>query len=146
MAGRFQVAGCAIIEKEGKALVTRRSEGRWTGGTWEFVSGRIEQGEDFEQGLKREVKEEVSLEIELVSPLCVDHFYRGVEKTPENEVMMITYLCKWVSGEVKIKVDEQDKYEWVFLKDINLDNYPGFVQYFGKEIEAYLNYEIEKEV
>jgi len=32
MAGRFQVAGCAIIEKEGKVLVTRRSEGRWTGG------------------------------------------------------------------------------------------------------------------
>lgn len=142
MAGRFQVAGCAIIEKKGKVLITRRNKDRWLGMSWEFVSGRLEQGEDMITGIKREVKEEVNLEIKALYPIYASHFYRGVGQKrieiPENEVIMVSYACKWLKGEVHLKLDEQDKYEWVDLKKINLVQYPGLKEYYQEEIEAYL--------
>ena len=142
MAGKFQVAGCAIIEKENKVLLTRRSLGRWRGGFWEFVSGRIEQGEDLIEGLKREVQEEVELEINPLYPIHVAHFYRGSEHIAENEIFMITYVATWVHGEVQLKTDEQDKFEWVDLRKINFLNYPGLKDLFGDEIAAYLKLRI----
>jgi 8-oxo-dGTP diphosphatase len=142
MPGRFQVAGCAIIEKEEKVLLTRRSQGRWLEGVWEFVSGRVEQGESVEQGLKREVMEEVNLKMQPVMPIHTVHFYRGrghqkIEK-PENAVQMITYICRYISGEVKLNTKEQDKFIWVDLTKTNLKNYPGLTKYYGEEIKRYL--------
>lgn len=137
MPGRFQVAGCAIIEKGKEVLITRRSLGRWRGGFWEFVSGRMEQGEDLVQGLKREVQEEVGLEISPLYPIHVSHFYRSSERIPENEIFMVTYIALWVHGEVVLNTEEQDKYEWVNLKKIDVLLYPGLQDLFGSEIEAY---------
>lgn len=142
MPGRFQVAGCAIIEKDGKVLITRRSPSRWMGELWEFVTGRVEQSEDLITGLKREVREEVNLKINPLFPIYVSHFYRGKGhkriKIPENEIFLITYVAKWVSGRVKLKTDEQDKFEWVNLKKIDFAIYPGLKEMYGKEMKAYL--------
>ena len=140
MPGRFQVAGGAIIEKDGKVLITRRLPGRWKGGYWEFVTGRIEQGEDLETGLKREVREEVNLEIELVAPLHVVHFFRGIEKTPENEIFLMTYLAKYLSGEVKLCPEEQDDFAWIDLFQADLSGYPGLEELFHEEIQNYREY------
>lgn len=136
MPGYFQVAGGAIIEKGEKVLLTRRAQGRWNGGHWEFVSGRIEQGEDLETGLKREVMEEVGLEIETKFPIYVAHFFRGEERD-KNEVFLATYVCRFVSGEVRLKTDEQDKFEWVEFGKLRFSDFPGLQEDWREEIGAY---------
>lgn len=130
------VGGGAMIEKDGLVLLTRRAIGRYHGGYWEFVSGRLEQGEDFYAGLKREVKEETDLDIEVISPIHVDHFFRG-ERKIENEIYLITCVCRYVSGKVNLKTDEQDQFAWVDFRKDDLTQYKGLLQDWGEQIETY---------
>ncbi len=54
----------AIIERDGRYLMIRRSDAVRAGGMWCFVGGEIEDGESQAQALVREVREEVGLEVE----------------------------------------------------------------------------------
>jgi 8-oxo-dGTP diphosphatase len=111
MPGIFHVAAEAIIEKDGKILITKRSEKRdHAPGEWETLTGRVENGEGLEDAVKREVKEEVSLEIEVVQPYDTFHFYRGAEKV---EHLGVSFWCKYKSGEVVLDTNEQSDYKWV---------------------------------
>ena len=55
---------CAIIVHEGKILGTQRGYGDFAGG-WEFPGGKIEPGELPEDAVRRELKEELDLEVEV---------------------------------------------------------------------------------
>jgi len=74
-------------------LLLKRSEAKdYAAGAWECVTGRVDQGEGFEQALHREIKEETGLEIEPVFILGTTRFYRGKQR-PENELVGIIYCC-----------------------------------------------------
>jgi 8-oxo-dGTP diphosphatase len=53
----------AVIEREGKLLITRRPEGRHLSGLWEFPGGKPEPGETLEDALRREIKEELGADV-----------------------------------------------------------------------------------
>ncbi|MFH1961196.1 MAG: NUDIX domain-containing protein, partial [Patescibacteria group bacterium] len=72
--GIFNVAVEAVIVKNGKVLITQRSfERSHAPGEWEIITGRVDQGETFEEALKREVKEEVNLVVEPLQPFNTFH-------------------------------------------------------------------------
>lgn len=109
--GLFHVAIEAIIEKEGRILITQRSYDRdHAPGEWETLTGRVEAGESFEEAVKREVKEEVGLEVEVVRPFYTFHFYRGPD---EIEHLGVSFWCRYKSGEVGLNPKEQIAYKWV---------------------------------
>lgn len=68
---------------------------------------------DLKESLRREVKEETGLDIEVGEP-----FYSWVVKFPPhpiykvNDVYLVAYRCKYVSGEVKLS-EEHKSYKWV---------------------------------
>lgn len=69
----------AIIEKDNKILVAKRSYGEFAG-FWEFPGGKYEEGETGEQAIKREIEEEFDVEIKVNQYLCTveyqyDAFY-----------------------------------------------------------------------
>ena len=65
----------AIIEQNGKILIARRSYGDLAG-FWEFPGGKYEEGETGEQAIKREIREEFDVEIDVRKFLCtVEHQY-----------------------------------------------------------------------
>jgi len=108
--GIFNVAVEGIVIKDGKILITQRSYDRsHAPGEWEILTGRVDQGETFEEAVKREVKEEVGLEVEVQEPINTFHFYYG----PENaEHLGVSFLCKYVSGEVTLDKNEQIGFKW----------------------------------
>jgi 8-oxo-dGTP diphosphatase len=112
--GRFMVAVGAMIEHDssGKILLLKRAEtADYLPGIWEDMGGRIKQFEEPEDALRREVREESGLEIEILKPIAVFHDYRG-ERTAENELLIITYWCKARSDQVVLS-EEHTAYQWV---------------------------------
>jgi mutator protein MutT len=59
----MQIVTCAVIGKDDKILIARRKSGDQMAGKWEFPGGTIEPGETLEQCLKRELLEELGVEI-----------------------------------------------------------------------------------
>lgn len=86
-ASRFRVACFAIIEQDGRYLLARRNDIGW----WNLPGGGMEFGETVPDGLKREVREEVRVSIELVRPVGV---YTKMRK-PE---VVFTFLCRVAPG------------------------------------------------
>jgi 8-oxo-dGTP diphosphatase len=113
--GIFNVAVEAVIVKDGNILITQRSfERSHAPGEWEMLTGRVEQGETFEEALKREVKEEVGLKVEILQPFNTFHFYRASEKT---EHLGVSFLCKYIGGKVTLDKNEQIDYKWATPKE-----------------------------
>ena len=52
------VVACALVNEQGKVLVTQRPAGKSMAGKWEFPGGKIEAGETPENALIRELKED----------------------------------------------------------------------------------------
>ncbi|MEK9160210.1 MAG: A/G-specific adenine glycosylase [Patescibacteria group bacterium] len=71
----IQVA-IAVIKKGGKIFIQKRAEGGLMGGLWEFPGGKVENGEDLENALKREIKEELGVKVKNVKPFMqIQHAY-----------------------------------------------------------------------
>lgn len=114
--GRFMVASGAVIEQgtTGKILlIQRNADLDWHPNEWEIVYGRIDQFEDTESGLRREVREEVGIQaLDIIDILTVWHIFRGSEQTAENELIGITYHCRTLQ-ETPILSAEHQAYAWV---------------------------------
>ena len=108
----------AIIVENGKIFATQRGYGEFKGG-WEFPGGKIEPGETPEEALKREIKEELDTEIEVIELFdTVEYDY------PDFHLSMDCYICKILSGDLVLK--EHKASTWVTKDTIrNLDWLPA---------------------
>ena len=61
---KFDVVA-AIIIKDGKYFIAQRNRNKHMGLSWEFPGGKVEKGETFEIALKREIKEELNIDIDI---------------------------------------------------------------------------------
>lgn len=113
----------AIIEKEGKILILKRalSEDCFKG-MWDIPGGGIKFGESPEEALKREVREETNLEVEIIKPVRIWSFFKNNGNT---QVIGITMLCRYKSGEVKLGKEHID-FKWIRSEEIeNYDIHEG---------------------
>jgi 8-oxo-dGTP pyrophosphatase MutT (NUDIX family) len=113
--GRFYAGIAAVIWSAATSqyLLLRRSDQKDYGpGIWECVTGRVDQGEGFEDALQREVREELGVAVQVEYILGTTHFYRG---TPihENELVGVVYLCSLDDpGSVSIG-PEHSEFRWL---------------------------------
>ena len=87
MAGPVEVVA-AVIQRDGRYLITRRLEGTHLAGLWEFPGGKILPGEKPEEALRREVREELGVEAsvgELIETVTWDY--------PEKTVRILFFRC-----------------------------------------------------
>jgi len=85
----------AVLEREGRLLAAQRREdvGDPRGGSWELPGGKIEPGESPEACLARELREELSLEVEVGAHLLsVSHDY------PDRRILLHAYRCTLLAG------------------------------------------------
>jgi len=99
--------GAVIEDDTGRILLVKHipERGGFWQGKWICPGGELEPGETIENGIRREVKEETQLEIELVSPLAP--FDRIVQLNGETllHVIYIDYLAKLTGGELRTGSD-----------------------------------------
>jgi 8-oxo-dGTP diphosphatase len=91
------VAACALVDGEGRVLMAQRPEGKELAGLWEFPGGKIEHGERPEDGLVRELREELGIAVsavDLVPFAFASHAYERFH------LLMPLYLCRSWLGEV----------------------------------------------
>jgi 8-oxo-dGTP diphosphatase len=86
------VAAALTIEQE-KLLVTQRKKDSSHGLLWEFPGGKVEEGEDPRGALRRELKEELEVEVE-VGRLFDAAFY----SYPEYPILLLVYRCRVEKG------------------------------------------------
>ena len=106
----------AIIYKDGAYFATQRGYGEFEG-MWEFPGGKIEPGESRESALKREIQEELGIDITIDKFLCTtDYDY------PSFHLTMHCYLCSVKSGMIELRehksarwltVESLDSVEWL---------------------------------
>ncbi len=105
----------AILEQEGRFLITQRRPEATLPLLWEFPGGRVEPGETDAEALARELREEMAIEVEVgLEAVRVVHAY------PAYDIDFRVYRCRIVSGDVRhLRVHD---HRWVSPSEF--DRYP----------------------
>jgi 8-oxo-dGTP diphosphatase len=108
---------CAIIEREGRFLIARRSPGRHLALKWEFPGGKVESGESEIEALDRELLEELGVRVEIFERLTpVEHSY------PERSLRLIAYRCRIIEGEPQ--AGEHEELRWIGIGEASDYDFP----------------------
>ena len=107
-------AKAVIVNNKNKVLILREGDTYAEGsqiGLYGLPGGRLNMGEAFNDGLKREAKEETGLDIEPLHPVYVGE-WRPVIKGAPHQIIAVFVKCRAVGGKVQLS-DEHDSYEWI---------------------------------
>lgn len=101
------VQTASLLNADGEALILRTHEGKW-----QLPGGRLDAGETWDEGLRREIREETGIEdVQILSITMVDNWeFRGVL------MYGVYFLCR--TGQRKVVIsDEHTDFRWVKKTD-----------------------------
>ena len=95
--------GAVIEDKEGRILLVKHipQRGGFWQGKWICPGGKLGVGERIEEGIKREIREETQLEIDLVAPLHPFDRVVRLEDKVSLHVIYIDYLARVIGGKLR---------------------------------------------
>ena len=112
----------AVIKKNNLILATQRGYGEFKG-MWEFPGGKIEEGENLEEALVREINEELNTIVDVEKYLCtVNYDY------PNFHLIMDTFICSLKDDKLNMVYHndnelEHEDYKWLTIKNIEEVNW-----------------------
>jgi 8-oxo-dGTP diphosphatase len=115
----IQVVVGIILDNDHKVFLSKRKEGGHLGGFWEFPGGKVEPGESLMTALKRELKEEVDIDVDVDS--C-QLFSEERHVDSERDICLSFYLVKDFTGVAK--GNEGQKAQWIELSKLNPKQMP----------------------
>ena len=92
----------AIILKDNKVLIAQRAPDDKLANKWELPGGKIEHGETPQECLKREIREELNVDIEVL-----DFFADSIFEYQSGTIKLMAFWCQWISGDFTLKVHSQ---------------------------------------
>jgi 8-oxo-dGTP diphosphatase len=102
------VAACALIDTDGRVLITQRPEGKPMAGRWEFPGGKVEAGETPEATLIRELNEELGID---TSASCLAPLTFASHAYENFHLLMPLYVCRRWKGIAQGR--EEQALKWV---------------------------------
>ena len=112
--GTVRLVAAAIIEREGRVLIARRSPASKLAGQWEFPGGKVEEGESLQACLARELHEELGIVVEVGV-----HFHGGDYHYDHGSFRIEAFRVRWM-GET-MTLTTHDRVEWVLPSEL-----PGY--------------------
>lgn len=112
----IQVAA-GLILREGRYLIAQRKAGVHLGGLWEFPGGKCEPGESLEDCLRRELREELGIEITTPVPFhVIRHEY------PDKTVELHFFSCSIRAGLAQAL--DCESFRWVAPEELTKFEFP----------------------
>ncbi len=91
----------AVIAREGRILLLRRAPGQKHAGAWEFPGGKTEPGETPQDGLARELREELGIDGQVG-----EHILDSPYDYPGGAINLRAYRFIWLAGEMQLRVHD----------------------------------------
>jgi A/G-specific adenine glycosylase len=115
----FQVIGVGVVSDDaGRVLIDQRLPEGLLGGLWEFPGGKQEPGEAIEATIRRELREELAIEVTVGEELItVEHAYS------HKRLRFVVHLCRWRSGEPQPLASQQVR--WVAPGELSSYPFPA---------------------
>ena len=124
----FKIAVGVVADSSGSVLIQKRPEDSMLGGLWEFPGGKRETGETLQETCRRELREELGIEVEVGGGIAqIKHAYSHFSIT------LHAFDCMLIGGEPVHHAGQPIR--WVGLKE--LDDL-AFPRANGKLIEVLL--------
>lgn len=112
------VAGVIYNASKQQVLIAKRPEHLHQGGLWEFPGGKVAENESPEQGLKRELNEELAIEVSECSPfLLTEHDYS------DKLIVLDVWAVNGFTGQPKS--NEGQRICWVDISALNDYQFPA---------------------
>jgi NAD+ diphosphatase len=92
-----------LVRDGGRVLLTRKRE--WAPGRYSLVAGFVDNGESLEGAVRREVREEVGVEVDGIR-------YRGSQNWPFPSQLMVGFTAEYAGGEVRPDTNELEDARW----------------------------------
>lgn len=109
------IVTAAVIHRDDEILISKRLATSKHGGMWEFPGGKLDPNESPQEGLRREIREELGIDIEVGSILEVVYY-----RYPQATVLILAYNCRHMGGVIQnLEVAE---HRWVTAPE--LADYP----------------------
>jgi 8-oxo-dGTP diphosphatase len=124
-----EVAVGVLVRSDGAFLLTSRPEGKVYAGYWEFPGGKLEAGESVGQALRRELQEELGIEIGAAIPW-------HVEMVDYPHALVRLNFCKVFDWSGELQMREAQSFSWEQLPVQVQPVLPGTVpvlQWFATE-------------
>ncbi|MDC0056929.1 (deoxy)nucleoside triphosphate pyrophosphohydrolase [Alphaproteobacteria bacterium] len=102
----------AIIKKNNLYLIVQRNKNKHLGLKWEFPGGKVHFNEGFEEALIREIKEELSVVINVHEKIAEEKY-----KDDKVDIILHYFQCTLLNGNMVL--NEHENYAWVEKKDFN---------------------------
>lgn len=120
MKNRYQsITACVFLHKEGKLLIAKRSDkSKFLPGKYELIGGYIEFGETMDEGLKREVREELGVDVEIKNPFYV---FTYISEGGNKHLVEICYFAtmKNPSQPIRLDLKEHSEYRWINKDEVD---------------------------
>lgn len=127
--GQQVITACAFIHQkfddvEKVFLAKRASTKKFLPDVFELPGGHIEYGEDVVEGLKREVSEELHMEIKVGDPFYV---YTYLNKLKGSHSIEVDYFAKFISAikDIKINPTDHSEFGWFSEEEISTKIIPA---------------------
>ncbi|MGH8122072.1 MAG: Nudix family hydrolase, partial [Rudaea sp.] len=117
MRNSIHVVAGILTDPQGRVLVAQRPHGRHLAGAWEFPGGKVEPGETAHAALRRELREELGVEIGTIEPLI------GVPwRYPQKSIFLNVYRVLDYAGVAQGR--EGQALDWRFADELSGSNMP----------------------
>ncbi|MFA5871946.1 MAG: nucleotide exchange factor GrpE [Parcubacteria group bacterium] len=131
------VVGALILNRDGKILLAKSK--KWSG-QFTVFGGHVEMGETLEEAIRREVKEEAGIDVEVMGRLGFDESIFDKDFHEKKHFIFIDFLCRYGGEDDTVKLcskEFEDNYIWTDMKDISkLKVHPSTIEL----VNAYRKY------
>lgn len=117
-----------LVFEDGRLLIQRRPDEGLLGGLWEFPGGKQEEGESMAEACRREVKEELGIEVAVEEP-----FYTLSHAYSHFKITLHAFRCRIETGSPEAREDQP--FRWVNLDELDDYAFPRANRRLIEELE-----------